>query len=80
MAVSEDWPGNLQLPLYQRLDIFKIHFSFWILQVECLYGIYIAEVIQLRERLLTIFSYTHVSRVPFMLAERTFLFLISFLI
>jgi hypothetical protein len=53
--------GNLQLPLHQRLDIFKVHFSFWILQVECLYGIYIAEVVQLRERLLTIFSYSRVA-------------------
>lgn len=54
--MSKNQYGNLQLPFYQRFDIFKVHFSLWILQVECLYGIYISVAIQLRERLLAIFG------------------------
>lgn len=49
--------GDLQLPLYQHFNIIKVHLALWLLQVECLHGIYITVLVQLRQSLLVIFGY-----------------------
>lgn len=49
--------ANLQLPFYQQFDIVKIHLALGLLQVKRVHRIYIAVLVQLRKRLLSIFGY-----------------------